>query len=143
MDYFLQISVLISMAEALKTQLDSAVTNLITIQSSLTTARYNIENTGLYKNEQLDVGTAKTQKGIYDAKFLEEQYPYQGAPKRRRQTLQEFVLLFFYISFAILTIALMIYAYLENGNNMTAAAKVFGFSCIIALAMTGVLVKVA
>jgi hypothetical protein len=131
------------MAEALKTQLDSAVTNLITIQSSLMNAAYNIDGIRLSTNEKLDVGAAKTQKGIYDAKFLEEQYDYQGSPKRRRQTLQEFVLLFFYISFAILTIALMIYAYLENGNNITAAAKVFGFSCIIALAMTGVLVKVA
>jgi len=131
------------MAQAFKTELDTAVVTLITLQSSLMNAVYNSGNIRLSTAEQLDVHRAETQKGIYDAKFLEEQYTYQGAPKRRRQTLQEFVLLFFYISFAILTIALMIYAYLENGNNMTAAAKVFGFSCIIALAMTGILVKVA
>ena len=128
---------------SLKIQLDDAVSTLITIQSTLTNALYNSGRISLNTNEQLDVHNAERQKGIYDAKFLEEKYPYQGTPKRRRQTLQEFVLLFFYISFAILVIALMIYAYLENGNSFTAAAKVLGFSCIIALAMTGILIKIA
>lgn len=83
------------------------------------------------------------QKQMYDNKFVEEQYNYQKIPKKRGQTLQEFVLLFFYISLAIFSIALIIYAFLENGQSYTAAAQVFFLCILMTIAITAILIRVA
>ena len=92
--------------------------------------------------QQVDLNTIKNDKKIYDSKFLEEQFPYQTKSKQRRQTLQEFVLLFFYISLAIFCIAMMINAYLENGQDYSVAVKVLGLFVVIAFAITAILIRV-
>jgi hypothetical protein len=93
--------------------------------------------------QEMDLYTVKSQKGVYDAKFLEEQFPYQKSPKKRRQTLQEFVLLFFYISLAIFCLSVTLYAFLENGQSYSAAAKAFGLCIVLCIAITAILIKVA
>ena len=93
--------------------------------------------------QERDLYTAKSQKGVYDAKFLEEQFPYQKSPKKRRQTLQEFVLLFFYISLAIFSLSVTLYAFLENGQSYSAAAKAFGLCIVLCIAITAILIRVA
>lgn len=82
----------------------------------------------------------ETQKRMYDVKFIEEQQPYQTSPKKRGQTLQEFVLLFFYISLVIFTIAMMIYAFLEE-HSYSAALKALALGGGLALAITAILIR--
>lgn len=83
------------------------------------------------------------QKQMYDNKFVEEQYNYQKTPKKRGQTLQEFVLLFFYISLAIFSIALIIYAFLENGQSYAAAGQALLLCIVLTIAITAILIRVA
>lgn len=93
--------------------------------------------------QEMDLHAATSEKSIYDSKFLEEQYPYQKTPKRRIQTLQEFVLLFFYISLGIFSVALIIFTFLENGQSYSEAAKMLGLCVILFLAVTAILIRVA
>ena len=83
------------------------------------------------------------QKQMYDNKFVEEQYNYQKTPKKRGQTLQEFVLLFFYISLAIFSIAIVIYAFLENGQSYAAAGQALLLCIVLTIAITAILIRVA
>jgi len=113
---------------------------LVRFKSKIDVKRNNLDAAQV--KQQVDLNTIKNDKKIYDSKFLEEQFPYQTKTKQRRQTLQEFVLLFFYISLAIFCIAMMINAYLENGQDYWAAVKVLGLFVVIALAITAILIRV-
>ena len=93
--------------------------------------------------QEMELYTVKRDKNIYDAKFLEEQYQYQKTPKQRSQTLQEFVLLFFYVSLGIFSVALIVYAFLINGQSYSAAGKMLGLCIVMCLAITAILIKVA
>ena len=55
----------------------------------------------------------KNKKEIYDIQFAEQQQPFQTSRKGRDVTLQEYVLLFFYISLAIFTLSMMSYAFVR------------------------------
>jgi len=118
-----------------------------TIRDSLHIFKSKIDDTNnkldaAQVKQQVDLNTIKNDKKIYDSKFLEEQFPYQTKTKQRRQTLQEFVLLFFYISLAIFCIAMMINAYLENGQDYSVAVKILGLFVVIAFAITAILIRV-
>lgn len=93
--------------------------------------------------QEMELYTVKRDKKIYDAKFLEEQYQYQKTPKQRSQTLQEFVLLFFYVSLGIFSVALIVYAFLLNGQSYSAAGKMLGLCIVMCLAITAILIRVA
>jgi len=85
----------------------------------------------------------KNEKAIYDTKFTEQQQPYQRKAKTRGQTLQEYIFLFFYISLAIFTVAIMIYAFLEGGHSYTAAFNAL-FLCVgLTLAITAAILRLA
>jgi len=104
------------------------------------------------KNESVDPMVAETmkqvydlknQKAMYDTKFTEQQQPYQRKAKTRAQTLQEYIFLFFYISLAIFTVAIMIYAFLEGGQSYTAAFNAL-FLCVgLTLAITAAILRLA
>jgi len=125
-------------------QLEDILANLDILQGRIRTgyATMGITDPAIVQQE-LELYKATSQKTVYDSKFLEEQYPYQKSPKVRVQTLQEFVLLFFYVSFAIFSVALMIYAFLEEGQSYTAAAKMLGMCLVLCLAVTAILIRVA
>jgi len=125
---------------ALQTSINTFLATLDSVQASIAESM-DVKRSLAQTQQDVELSTTLSQKGVYDSKFLEEKFPNQ-APKRRRQTLQEFVLLFFYISFAIFSVALMIYAFLENGQSYSAAGKTMGLCCIIALAISGILIKV-
>jgi hypothetical protein len=93
--------------------------------------------------QEMELYTVNRDKKIYDAKFLEEQYQYQKTPKQRSQTLQEFVLLFFYVSLGIFSVALIVYAFLLNGQSYSAAGKMLGLCIVMCLAITAILIRVA
>jgi hypothetical protein len=93
--------------------------------------------------QHMELHATTSEQGIYDSKFREEHYPYQKTPKQRSQTLQEFVLLFFYVSLAIFSLALILFAFLENGQSYSEAAKMLGLCVVLILAVTAILIRVA
>lgn len=125
-------------------QLKDVLANLDILQGRIRTGYATRATTDPASVQQeLELYKTTSQKTTYDAKFLEEQYPYQKSPKKRTQTLQEFVLLFFYVSFAIFSVALIIYAFLEEGQSYSAAAKMLGLCVVLCLAITAILIRVA
>jgi hypothetical protein len=90
-------------------------------------------------NQQMKLSTAKNNKKLYNSKFLEEQYPNQRTIKRRAQTLQEFVLLFFYVAFAIFTIAFAATYFMQN-NISGSIIAILGCACFT-LAFTAFLIR--
>jgi len=131
-------------SQALHSQIQGIVANLDILQGRIK-AGYATKGTAdpAVLREKKESSDALAKSRTYDAKFVEEQAGYQKSPKQRRQTLQEFVLLFFYVSFAIFSIAVTIAAFLEDGQNYATAAKVFGLCIVLALAITAILIRVA
>lgn len=104
----------------------------------------DISNSDAVIQQEVDLQKIKKDIQIYNAKFEEEKFPYQrSAPKKRRQTLQEFVLLFFYISFLIFSIAVTIFAFLHYGQSYTAAFNALILCIVVGLAITAILMRVA
>jgi ABC-type transport system involved in cytochrome bd biosynthesis fused ATPase/permease subunit len=130
--------------QAILSQLQGLLTKLDILQGRIKSgyAMRGTTDPAILRQEK-ESSEALAKARTYDAKFLEEQSSYQKNPKQRVQTLQEFVLLFFYVSFAIFSIAITIAAFLEDGQNYTTAAKVFGLCIVLALAITAILIRVA
>jgi hypothetical protein len=128
----------------LLSQIQGLLTKLDILQGRIKSgyATKGTTNPAILRQER-ESSEALSKARTYDSKFLEEQSSYQKSPKQRGQTLQEFVLLFFYVSFAIFSIAITIAAFLEDGQNYVTAAKVFGLCLVLALAITAILIRVA
>jgi len=71
---------------------------------------------------QSEIDALKEEADRYDRKFEEEQYKFLlNGGKSRKQTLQEFVILFFFVSYALLTVSFIVY-----GNAMDiSTVKIF------------------
>ena len=130
--------------QAILTQLNGILANLDILQGRIRTGYATKGSTDpaiLREGKMSSDALAKAR--TFDAKFVEEQSAYQKNPRQRGQTLQEFVLLFFYVSFLIFSISITIGAFLEDGQNYTTAAKVFGLCIVMGLAITAILIRFA
>ena len=93
----------------------------------------------LFKHEVLEMKRAAR---AHDVMFEEEEANAQAKGKKtRRQTLQEFILLFFYCSYAILSAAIVMYAYIEKGSSN--ALGVAGMMVVLAFVITGFIIRLA
>ena len=93
----------------------------------------------LFKHEVLEMKRAAR---AHDVMFEEEETNAQSKGKKtRRQTLQEFILLFFYCSYAILSAAIVMYAYIEKGSSN--ALGVAGMMVVLAFVITGFIIRLA
>jgi len=91
----------------------------------------------LFTNE---IRAMKHSARAHDILFEEEEAKAQGIGKKtRRQTLQEFVLLFFFCAYAILSAAVVMYAYIEKGSSQ--ALTVIASMIIIAFVITGLIIR--
>jgi hypothetical protein len=97
------------------------------------------QNKRLLKTQEADMKELKNQAAAYDREF-EEAKSRQTAMggKGRAQTLQEFVLLFFYVSYLILTVSLTIFMYTTSSSADT--AKMFFGMLFILLVISGILI---
>jgi hypothetical protein len=86
---------------------------------------------------------ATSDKSIYDSKFVEEKYPEHKSFKQRKQSLEEFVLLFFYISYAIFAFAMSISSFVDNGNSYASAVACLLFFGLMSILITGLLIRYA
>ena len=128
--------------EQLKSEITDIIANLDILRGRIVSGYERKSNPAMVQ-EQRDLHATRTQKDMYDAKFLEEQHSYQKTPRQRNQTLQEFVLLFFYVSLGIFSIALTIYAFLTSGQSYSEAAKTLGLCMVATLVITAILIRMA
>ena len=92
------------------------------IIDEITTLRFNIADSydtfmsskeAIIKNQKNDF---KEKRKMYDRLFQEEEYrAQQNGGKTRQQTLQEYVLLFFFIAYTILLKAAFTYVHVYSG----------------------------
>lgn len=105
----------------------------------------------LQSNPQISASATALKKELRDLKQEEKKYNQDfreqqailnsKGGKSRNQTLQEFVLLFFYIGFALLAISLTLLAYVQGAPS--AILKSIGLSIFIGLLVTGIIIRYA
>ena len=77
-----------------------------------------------------------------DQQFVEEQARLEArGGKTRKQSLQEFVLLFFFVAYGLLTVALVLLANYTGGSSQ--AWKTFGLMLFIVFIVTGIIIRYA
>jgi len=81
----------------------------------------------------------KQEAGAYDAQFDEEQSKRTFGSKSRKQSLQEFVLLFFYVAIVLLTCALILYSF-TNGNPLV-SIQIFLSMVFITLVLSVIIIR--
>jgi|LauGreDrversion4_2_1035121.scaffolds.fasta_scaffold486126_2 hypothetical protein len=96
----------------------------------------------LYEDDltQSEIDALNEEANTYDRKFEEEQYKFLlNGGKSRKQTLQEFVILFFFVSYALLTVSFIVY-----GNAMDiSTSKIFFGMLFILLMISGIILRYA
>ena len=89
---------------------------------------------------QAAIQALKQEADEYDRKFEEAQYKFQmSGGKSRKQTLQEFVILFFFVGYALLTVSLILYGRAVGIST----AKIFGGMFFLIFIITGIIVRYA
>jgi hypothetical protein len=122
----------------LQKNLSVLLTKLDTIKERITAGYSQLAPTDpATVNQQISLSKAKTNQQLYNSKFLEEKFPNERIVKRRAQTLQEFVLLFFYVAFAIFTLAFAATYFLQN--NISGSILTLIVCACISLAFTAFL----
>jgi hypothetical protein len=87
-----------------------------------------------------DIRDFKQKADSYDRQFEEEESRLQAyGGKTRKQTLQEFVLLFFFVAYGILTVSFALYA---NRAGMD-SQKILGIMLFMAFILAGIIVSYA
>ena len=89
---------------------------------------------------QSTIKNLKDQADMVDRKFEEAEYKVQASGgKSRKQTLQEFVILFFFVAYAAFTISLVLYSK-ATGKSVL---KTLGTMAFILLIIVGIIIRYA
>ncbi len=131
----------------LANQANSIVTELNILESNIQDSLNNLNASNLIKSKitpiKSQIESLNSQADIYDQQFEQEEAKIQAmGGKTRAQTLQEFVLLFFYISLLLLIISITIYTFATT-KNVKETLKVFGMLAFSAFIITGLLMRSA
>ena len=126
----------------MKEQVDGLKTDFQVLAQQIGDAYDAMNFNSTTKNRlQSEIRNMKAQETAYNKEFEEEHRLFGG--KTRRQTLQEFVFLFFYVACAIGIIAVTIYRFRTSEGSGKAAAKIFFLCLFILLLVTGILIRYA
>ena len=91
-----------------------------------------------------EIRDMKEEQEKYDTLFEEEESLLQAmGGKTRMQTLQEFILTYFYTGFVLLSFAFAFHYYIRSGFNKKEMFKVLGLMFFIGLVITGLLIRYA
>jgi hypothetical protein len=122
---------------ALKAQVDAKVTELTTIYQSMPDATSG--EPVLLKDE---IRTLKAEKQKADRAYEEEIARRETlGGKTRQQTLQEFVILFFFVSFGLLVVSTALQAGVVEGRS--ASIKIIGIGLLLTLFIAAFVVRYA
>lgn len=93
---------------------------------------------------QSEIRDMKDEQQKYDSLFEEEESTIQAMGGRTRmQTLQEFVLTFFYTGFVLISLSIAIYYYIRTGGSKKEVFKVIGLMIFIGLVITGLIIRLS
>jgi hypothetical protein len=128
--------------------LDSGIGQLQVLQENIQDSYDSFVKGGNPELRGLDLKLKKEMQEMaqkeseYNVLFQEEEHRRQAmGGKSRKQTLQEFVLLFFYISLTILAITVVAFSWIALG--LFQALKIAVFCVLIGLTVTAILIKYA
>ena len=89
---------------------------------------------------QNTIASMNDQTEAANRKFEEAQYKFQASGgKSRRQTLQEFVILFFFVAYAAFTISIILYGRAVGVSTV----KIFGGMAFALLMISGIIIRYA
>jgi Ca2+-dependent lipid-binding protein len=118
----------------------------LTIVTASITNSYNKMNTRSPQDGSSDVKTQATIDSLkqeaaeYDRQFEEAQYKFQASGgKTRKQTLQEFVILFFFVGYALFTVSLILYGRAVGIST----GKIFGGMFFLFFIIVGIIIRYA
>jgi hypothetical protein len=118
----------------------TAIKNTLEAQSNINTDSPSFKTT--QNRIRGDMKTFKNPANHYDREFEEEQAKFAAlGGKTRKQTLQEFVLLFFFVSYTLFIVAVATYASITEGSG--AAAKIIGLGVLGLGLIAGLLIRYA
>ena len=111
---------------------------LKTLKSSIIKSKATSVQNNVLPNSDIDALNEEADR--YDRKFEEEQYKFLlNGGKSRKQTLQEFVILFFFVAYALFTVSLVLYANVTG----TSIAKTLILMAFILLVVSGLILRYA
>lgn len=131
-------------------QVDNLLTRVNTISEELTILQQGISESydayarKLLGKEDLSVQNQITelqaQRKMYDRRFQEKESIFQAiGGKTRKQTLQEFTLLLFFVSYFVFAISIAVWKSVHGGAKD--GAKIFGILLVTLLPIIGLLLK--
>ena len=129
----------------LNTNLTNIINELVVTKSNITESLNNIKSeSSTIGSEGIDMKNQANafleQAATDDQQFKEEEARLQGyGGKTRKQSLQEFVLLFFFVAYGILTVAIVLLTNYTAGS--TQAWKTFGLMLFIIMIVTGIILR--
>lgn len=128
-----------------KTRVDTLKTNLTTLKSEIDSAISEQRNTGATSSSlriTQDIARLRDEESNADRQFTEKAALMEAmGGKTREQTLQEFVLLFFYVGLVLFLLSITLVTYLNQGGS--AASKIFGGGCVAILIVTALILRMA
>lgn len=124
----------------------TSLTNELTILTNSIKTSLNSQSRGDGKEGSQDYSMKKDirefneQADSYDRRFEEEESRLQAyGGKTRKQTLQEFILLFFFVAYGILTVAFLLYANKVGMDTL----KILGIMGFMLLILAGIIISYA
>ena len=125
----------------LSNRIKAIIDELTIVKSSMTDSYNKIKNPGasvITNDSQIE--SIKKQTDTANRQFEEAQYKFQASGgKSRKQTLQEFVILFFFVAYAALTVSLILY-----GRALgVSTGKIFSLMAFALLMISGIIVRYA
>ena len=125
----------------LSNRIKGIMDELTIVVDSMTTSYNDLKNIkASVRTNNSVIENLKKQTDTANRQFEEAQYKFQASGgKSRKQTLQEFVILFFFIAYAALTVSLILY-----GRALgVSTAKILGLMAFALLMISGIIVRYA
>jgi len=133
--------------QQLVNRVNDNITNVTVLQSQINSALTNMNSsTPLTQDNtyiQSEIQKLKDQATSFDSQFEEEEAKLQAmGGKTRKQTLQEFVLLFFYLAAILFIISVIVYTSITEQNSKKTIQMAIALFFILFVS-TGILIRYA
>jgi hypothetical protein len=132
----------------LSERITKIVSELAKYTTSITTSYDNMTTRGGGLNSVVDndlitqnqITSIKEETEAVDREFVEAEHHFKlSGGKSRKQTLQEFILLFFFVAYALFTVSLIIYSKAVGISVL----KTFGIMSFMLLMISGIILRYA
>lgn len=127
-------------------RVQNCIDELTSLKSKISDSYDILSNTNISQKRTLkqskESNDLQQEAEMYDRLFEEEEAKLQAfGGKTRAETLQEFVLLFFFVGYGIFTVSMALLAMSTQGSS--AALKIIGILIFCLLLISGILIRYA